>query len=592
MAAIQVAFYKFLLEHIQISPDGKENRSAMTLSFLENRLNGKGYTKQKLLKQSTPNFEIRLFYKEAFTPARWKGFIKTIAASSAPICTPKKSLKESYVLLVKIKGKKSIYAACGGQGHIAIQDLIDNSFGLDVLCRLVTLKDKVLKSSKERNVAGGLTGSVKYFRGNYNLHENENFGNFYNELNAKLTNTILEESFGFAAGELKDGSFCIAKNSFLIKKSISYDRLLKIINCCEKILLEKVKASINSVRKLDRYDRTLISVLNQQLLVEVFAAINPMNNEKRIEICHRDFDKYMEGDSYKVDCRLEKKVKSESLSSLYGFEDILDVVPEIKSISDRMEFEKVLSTMTITSCDSDGNALTTGSFLDHCCMELVYDDCSYFHFNREWYRVQNKFIQLLNQHCKDFISTNTFKLLLKDWNSSKIDENEYNTLYLNTPNTLVLDKICPDNVEVCDILRWDNDNVYFIHVKTGFDNQMRILTRQVQIAARIIQEDLKTKEKKFLTALYKELKDIQAQNSYFKKVQAQTNALPLSKFLKLFEGKKPIFVLAVHDSSASRRKIVDIEKFQSNIAKFCLADLAQTMRLLNVDFQIAQISLP
>lgn len=59
-------------------------------------------------------------------------------------------------------------------------------------------------------------------------------------------------------------------------------------------------------------------------------------------------------------------------------------------------------------------------------------------------------------------------------------------------NTLVFDTVTPENIEACDILKWDDEFVYVIHVKKGFDTSMRDLAAQVSITAKRIRNDRKT----------------------------------------------------------------------------------------------------
>ena len=78
-------------------------------------------------------------------------------------------------------------------------------------------------------------------------------------------------------------------------------------------------------------------------------------------------------------------------------------------------------------------------------------------------------------------------------------------------------------------------------------------------------------------------------SEYFDKIGKQTESLTEEDFVDLFASKNIVFVLAVLDTAANQRKITKMEDFNSNIAKFSLQELSKEMRMLDVDFKIAQI---
>ena len=151
-------------------------------------------------------------------------------------------------------------------------------------------------------------------------------------------------------------------------------------------------------------------------------------------------------------------------------------------------------------------------------------------------------------------------------------------VYKGDDKTIVLDTITPENIEPCDILKYDDEHVYFYHVKKGFNGSMRDLTNQVFLAASRIQEDRRSE----FTYLKKVYEKMRISDTYKEQVDS------LEEFIEIV-NKKPIFILAVKDNSTKNRNLKDIEKFSSNIAKFSLNELVGNMRNLGIDFKITQI---
>ena len=178
----------------------------------------------------------------------------------------------------------------------------------------------------------------------------------------------------------------------------------------------------------------------------------------------------------------------------------------------------------------------------------------------------------------------------KTWAATLKDENAYNRQYLGEVNTIVLDKITPENIEPCDVMRWDDDNLYLYHVKSGFGNTMRDLCAQITIATNRIQQDI-VADKTFVRKIYQALKNKIGGDEYFDAAGRQTEKISEDDFTNLFD-KNITYVLAVLDNATTQRDITKMELFKSNIAKFALQELSKDMRVLDANLRVAQIRRP
>ncbi len=168
-------------------------------------------------------------------------------------------------------------------------------------------------------------------------------------------------------------------------------------------------------------------------------------------------------------------------------------------------------------------------------------------------------------------------------------EDTYNFSYLNENSTLVLHKITPKNIEPCDILKWDSENLYLCHVKAGFNNKMREVCSQIQISASIIKEAVSSKGE-YLKEIYKLLKKkIDNDDVLINSQGNQTLKISENDFVKLFKSKNLIFVMAICDTNPKNRDLKNIKQFRSNIAKISLQRLNRDLMGLNVGFRVTQI---
>lgn len=565
----------------------------------------KKYKEQTLNGKPAPGYNLKLFHERYLYTPKWKPFVAPIVQSGQEILSANNSAQQNYVLLLEADSAKSVYAITGGYGHNAIREYINNDFGLDILARLIKKEDKILKAAREKNFVGGIMGATKYFRNNFNLFENESFGKFYQELQATVGKELMVDMFGFSEDDLKRGAVCNAKSSFRINKAIDLNRLLKVIEVCETILQKDPIISINDVKKLTKQkNEDLIKSLDEILLDQLWDSFEKPNDGLPFDICHSEFEEYLTAYSYKAKIHRQRKIegKDKAVRALlnyfdddFEFESLIDAgalfgkIRAEKKIKDKEHFCNQIRSLIITSYNHDGVELTNSDFLSHLMGDVTFEGQKFFYVDKCWYQIKPTFIDDLNASCKSIITNYNFHEDLKDWKYNSHTENNYNAQYIGEAQTIVLDKITPENIELCDILKWDDNNLYLIHVKAGFGNTMRDLCAQITIAANRLSQDIRTiPSKDFVKSIYKDLKAKKGKAGYYGLAGNQTDNISEADFLKLFD-KNPHFVLAVLDTKNAERDLKNIEDFNSSIAKFSLHALMQGMASSGQNLRIRQI---
>jgi uncharacterized protein (TIGR04141 family) len=591
---IQNSFYQLKGQVIEFKEaSGKRTEKQIDLSYLKKRFRSKGYKEQKLKPVTYKDYDISLFYRRKRSMVKWKDFIATIADPKADILKYPDTIAESFILILISKATKKFFAVTGGFGHLDIQEIATNDLGIEILSRIVKKEDKALRATKEQSFTGGIQGAIKFFRNDYNLTDNENFGVIYHELTASIDKSKLVNMFGFSIQDLRSNSTCIAKNSFSLKKSLNFKELLRVIVACEKILKNKPIVQINSVTKVNKSNTALISSLNDSLNKNVFAIYQKPTAAHSIEIGHKDFEKYFQAQRTTLSFWHARKSHNESFD-----EPIRDVQTLIAAIRDKFpnltkdEFDKITDRGIIQTEDTDGNTLTSDTIRDHYCTEIKYSGKSYFLIEKDWYEISVTMIDSINETCTAVVKDRVYLgPQVNKWLASHTDENKYNASYIGQANALVFDKITPANIEVCDIVRWDNDNIYLYHIKKGFDNSMRDLCNQVFISARKVIEDSKIKYE-FIGQLYDKLANNNGNSAYIKNAKKQLKTITRQQFIDLFSKRKIVFVLAVMDTSRAGTRTLDnhMTDFDSNIAKFSLNELAKSMRNLDAAFRVVQLT--
>ncbi|KMQ61411.1 hypothetical protein ACM46_15415 [Chryseobacterium angstadtii] len=561
--------------------------------YLKLFLKNKGYDEQKIKQNLDKTYEVKLFYKRAENKIKWKDFIRSISLEEEKILELEKSVSESYILFLKNNKTGKIYSSTGGYAHLTVQEIATTDFGIQILSRIIKLDDKALRATKERNLTGGVQGEVKIFRKDYNLYENEDYSKIYNELDALIDKKTLVEKFGFKHTDVKTNSICVVKNSFLLKKSISFKELLNIIEKCEKLFEDESNTiEINSIEKITRTDKVLLDTLFDEILRNVYSNYLNRNNFFSVEISNKEFERYFYASYSLLYFKLGKvSIEKETDGIIREIQSVFEILDEkLEEPLEYNEFKKVMLSSYIETFDENGNTLTLDKLIDHFCTEITYEGSSYFFIEKDWYIVKKSFVENVNNQVKIFLSENKYQSLqLNKWSSG--NENDFNASHLGYKNTYVFDKITPLNIEACDLMKIDeiNNVVYFYHVKKGFDNSMRDLCNQVLISAKKIEEDSRLGYA-YLRKLYKKSSNYKGKDDYYQKVKKQFSTTNEEQFINLFKNKKIVFVLSVLDTAKKKRSLYsNIEKFDSNIAKFTLIDLSRQMRAIGVDFQVLQL---
>ena len=135
-------------------------------------------------------------------------------------------------------------------------------------------------------------------------------------------------------------------------------------------------------------------------------------------------------------------------------------------------------------------------------------------------------------------------------------------------------KIKPENIEFADLLKCENDTVTIVHVKDGFDGEMRILDRQVELSiSKII--DLKHRNNDtYIRKLYKNASKSDTGLNI-------TSVFPtVDKFIECLKESKIIYLVVI------RPKNKELLKNTSNIAKHCLNSMIVRCFNSNINLKI------
>ena len=172
--------------------------------------------------------------------------------------------------------------------------------------------------------------------------------------------------------------------------------------------------------------------------------------------------------------------------------------------------------------------------------------------------------------------SNTEDSFLHTWNKAS-DEGSFIATHKNCDNTIIIHPYTIKNIELCDIIHWNDKDLYLYFIKQGFGNEIRSLASQVYISSKLVVDAQKNNSQK-ISEVYKML---------FEKGRT---SLSEKEFLNLFT-KNINLVFAFYDKTGGRILAKEPNRFRSNIAKYSTLNLIKDMKNFDsVSLKITQIN--
>lgn len=544
---------------------------------------------EPIVEKLDTNFFIRIVSGIRSGPPRWRSYLGPVVEKQSPLHS---YINNAYLFIAFIGYGDCLFAIAGGGGSAIIDRFTNQNFGLEILVRLFEKDDQVIKGIQDRGLTGIVLGQTKFYRGDQRFSDENQFGKIFQKVQAELNKKILTSTFGFNEKDLtRKVSGCLAKSSFSIGKSVDFKTTLELIRRFTNILKQKPKFALNKVELLSkRKYASLVNELDDFLQQKIYEDWK-ISNTSDIDICNKEFEKYLTAARYEITTEENEVMEFDNAPTLDEIVFELNKYSALKG-DQLLDFKCSLLWRQIKSFDEEGVLQTEGNVMEHVHGEVEYKGNHYFFLDGEWYKIDSDFVQDLNKECSYILNKVWDDTLITEIFDIKKTEHAFNKKFIGRENWLVFDTITPDNIEPCDLLNYDDSKVIFIHVKKGFDNSVRDLASQILIAAKRIQEDIKTS---FAYINKVEKKTLRGKSSKSKRSQnLAKQTFPPGGLKEVFKDKKDhdiVFCLAFVDSSPSRGMLKhNITSFNSNIAKFSLMEVHRGITALGYDFKVIQLS--
>ncbi len=482
----------------------------------------------------------------------------------------------SFVLFVIYKG--NIYCTVGGSGFSVIKKYIDNNFGIDLYQHFAKPSEDIIIKVSTRGVAGNISQKDNTF--NYDQRISESLE--YSEIPKKIKVIV--------RNELKDGIFKKYQldedkpimeigSYFTLRKQLNFSELKQLV-----VDIDKIKSDKSNYVQLTLFtrieDNNLKENLDNQLLEKLVDKVLLHNNPSKLDELNNEvielvnpvkLEKFYECDEFRIRFKKtwSKNDRYVTDKDRLFFECTAHIFNNLDDINNRFYIRSKFYDLNIVGV-VNGNDTTFGNFYSHIVCEMTYNSRKYFRIDNKWYYLNQKFLEQIEKDAVNTYRQNRLEVpILLEWKKGW-DEYTYNKAH-NGDGYYILDKVIKENIELCDILVLQNETLYFIHVKNGFNTQMRNLYIQVILSAKRLWNDL-----------YNNIG-----SSFLKETLTKYNSLNVDNMIDVSDLYEKIlaneikieFVMAYNNYSYKEKSPEEkVQLSDSNIAKYSLVQAVREMR--------------
>lgn len=514
------------------------------------------YRLQKLRTDiSTRDFSVCLYFRgDDNFQSKFASFCKAFVAEGQEAVTFYPRTASSVLF---IWNKKHIYAVTTGQGFRMIEDYAVPKFGLIVAS---IFEDRFKVTSLDSNAMSSIVHSTKTVYSNeVDFIDIDALDTIFKEVTGRLKDASKVKSLLNLDSSSKRQSMKVtAKNFVQFSSALSFDGLLHLLEIIDGYDFEGYQDRFNLISPLNHRKHYLeISVNNNVVAEEIYTALC-MGKEMPFDLFHKETGTYIAADTYTI----YDANSNEAYATFddYAAPDMIEdaYVAYLKGNPDTLDaFTSFLLSARLRADKGDKNA-TDALLMHHISGEVQVSGKNYYIFYGDYYCLNESYTDRLNDSLNGKLRNEFYTTELHTAWTKTEDEDWFNLKVSTDEGFVHLHKVKPDFIEFADLLKLENDELTVIHVKDGFDCDMRALDRQVELSITKIMDIKHYNNTSYMKNLYQKA----SAHTVGKNI---TSVFPTEDaFLDCVKNKTIRYVIAIRPAN---KALLDNT---SNIAKHCL----------------------
>ena len=508
------------------------------------------------------NAKLFVLNTEEKTPD-WINFANTITLDDKEL----EGFKNRYSsFLLFVYDEDSVFAISKGYyGHHLLGEHIDIFFGMEILSRLIDKSSTEIRQIEDRALFGSELGAQRFFRENYSLAYDDDFGKIYKSMLA----SIKEEDFaklGIVKKRETTRQVSISGSSSLeISTNYDYKELLNRITKIKRLLLTDGE----DFNQFYRVPQKELSLIRDNLGEEIIKKEKKKYlDSEEVDFYHPEIFEYLSSSVTEFTNQdIGTSVEIE-MSSSKRFKDLIDEIGEdIIDISSEENFSNsLINTYGSYKLNEGSNYIKPVSLNKWISGEVEFNGKKYFKVDNQWYAYKDSLDILLNER---FNNTNFESLApiikLKDWDRNENpSEGLFNESFITTPGYIVTDRTYMSHIEVSDLIRVTDNELFFYHVKKGLGQDMRVLSNQIINASRYLKFAIDETENNSLSSYFTSISNKYYESGNIKYIETDGNEieLDLDGFIGLMKSNRKInfvFVYATNSILTINQEIINTD---------------------------------
>lgn len=519
----------------------------------------------------TAGFSVKLYFrKEDNFQSKFASFCKAFVDESQDAITyyPRSS---SSVLF--IWNAHNIYAITTGQGFRMIENDIVPKFGMMIASEY----DQLFKvTSLDSNTLSSIIHSTKTVYSNeVDFLDINALDTIFKEVTGRLTDpSNVRNLLNLQPTSKKKSMKITAKDFVQFSSALSFENLLHLLNVINGYDFDKLSDRFNLITPITMKKHRDTIVANNAAVIHAMYVALSSNKRLPYDLFHRNTVDFISADTYIVYDSVSYNVlaaqddydPTQLISTAYN--NYLDG----NAPSEASFYAFILSSRI--RADRGDYMATDGAILQYLSGEIEVDGTNYYVFYGDYYRLNTSYDDRLKDSLQGKLRQVYLSTEIKtEWDRQQ-DEDWFNAAVSTNEGYVHLHKIKPDFIEFCDLLKCDDEFMTFVHVKDGFDGDMRVLDRQVELSIRKLLDYKHNNHLDYMKALYNNA----SASTVGINIQ---NVFPIEQaFLDTLKEKQIRYLIVIRPSNPN------LLECRSNIAKHCLNALILRCFNQGIDLRI------
>lgn len=558
----------YMLDTEKLTNLGKSINEQITRIIEQSNGNSRYKYKLQDLKDETDfqGFSIKLYYRNEEKDSRIKLFCESFVKENQEVV---RSFTRSSSSIMFIWNKKSIYAVTTGQGFRAIEEYCMQKFGLLVISAFNAFKITALDS----NTLSSIVHSSKTIYSNeVDFIDVTELDTIYKEITGRLNDIGIVKKIINNDETKKSSIKVIGKNYIQFSNSMNLNDLLHLLSLLNAYNYNQISDSFNLISPIDNKTcKSIIDRNNKAVIEKMFDTIKK-GDTFCFDLFHKNTNDFITATEYIVENKKRDLISEEEIRPWEFIKNAYDAYLDGKDY-DYNSFESFIYSSKIISKNEE-RVITSEKILNHISGEIEINDHSYFVFYGNYYSITQSYTERLNESLTQKLSIERTTDKIKTLWKKDDKEDDFNRNASNNEGYIHIHKVKPDYIEFADLIKQEGNDMYIVHVKDGFDDDMRALDRQVELSIHKLMDLRNKNNSKFMKKLYENAKKNKEARNITEDFKTEES------FIKAMKECDIHYIIAIRPPKKN------LLENKSNIAKHCLNALILRCYNQGIDLKI------